>query len=68
MKSMDADRLREELFLMMVRASRTPLPDIDDDQAALYGEHAARLAKAAIDGVGYYDRTGQVRNPRRQED
>ena len=52
---------------MMLRASRTPLADIADEEAALYGEHAARLAKAALDGVGYYDRTGQVRDPHRQE-
>jgi hypothetical protein len=62
------DRLREELFLIMVRERSGAPQNISDEEAQLLGEHAARLARAFLDGSGYFDRTGQARDPRQQKD
>lgn len=64
---MNVDRLREELFLAMVRPYGSSLQGLSTDDATLMAEHAARLAKAALDGVGFFDRTGETRAPRRRE-
>ena len=61
---LDIDRLRADLFLHMVRTKREDLAKLTSEEAQLRGEHAARLAKAALDGMGYFDRTGRIRDPR----
>jgi hypothetical protein len=63
---LDIDRLRAKLFLHMMRARADDIATLSTEEAALLGEHAARLAKAAMDGMGFFDRTGQVRDPRPQ--
>ncbi|HEX6810403.1 MAG TPA: hypothetical protein VF384_02165 [Planctomycetota bacterium] len=63
----DIDRLREELFLSMVRARSGAPQNISDEEAQLLGEHAARLARGFLDGSGYFDRTGHTRDPRPPE-
>lgn len=67
MDGLDIDRLRAELFLTMVRAHGANLQSLRTEDATLMAEHAARLAKAALDGVGYFDRTGEVRSPVRED-
>ena len=67
MKGPDVDRLREELFLLMLQSRSGAPQNLSDEEAQLLGEHAARLARAFLDGAGYYDRTGQVRDPRPEE-
>lgn len=60
------DRLREEVLLLMLQRHEGKLSNVTTEDAALLGEHAARLVKAALDGMGYYDRTGEVRDPRQK--
>ena len=61
---LDIDRLRAELFLHLVRTRTEDLATLSSEEAQLLGEHAARLAKAALDGMGYFDHTGEIRDPR----
>ncbi len=63
-EGLDLDRLREELYLHMIRTHSGSAANLSTEEAMLFGEHAARLAKAALDGMGYFDRTGEVRDPR----
>ena len=65
MSQLNIDRLREELFLAMLRPYGKELPQVSTEEATLLGEHAGRLAKAALDGMGWFDRTGEVRSPRK---
>lgn len=62
MKGPDIDRLREELFLLILRHRSGAPHNLTDEEARLFGEHAARLARAFLDGTGHYDRTGEVRD------
>ena len=63
-RGLDVDRLRADLFLHMLQTKREDLAKLSSEEAQLLGEHAARLAKAALDGMGYFDRTGEIRDPR----
>jgi hypothetical protein len=65
MPAFDIDRLRADLFLRMIDQSGESLLDMATERAALFGEHAARLARAAMEGTQYFDRTGTVRDPSR---
>jgi hypothetical protein len=59
----DVERLRHDVFLRMLDAAAVSPQKLDDQAAALLGEHAARVVKAAMEGMQYFDRTGAVRDP-----
>jgi len=61
---MDIDRLRAELFLLMAKERDGDLSRMPTEEAMLLGEHAARLARSFMQGVEYFDRTGNVRDPK----
>jgi len=61
----DIEHLRFELFLVMARARAGELDQLPSEDAARLGEHAARLAKEAMNGMASFDRTGDVHQPRR---
>ena len=65
---LDIDRLRADLFLAMLHQLGANPSAVSTEDAALLGEHAARLAKAACDGIAYFDRTGEVRDPVRDRE
>jgi hypothetical protein len=64
--TIDVERLRHDVFLKMLDAAAVSPQKLDDQAAALLGEHAARVVKAAMEGMQYFDRTGAVRDPNRE--